>query len=430
MLRGPQGTLYGKNTIGGAIKLDLARSRDPVPYVAGSLGGGNYEMINGSATLNAPIIDDLLYSRFSFAGKDNEGYTRNLVDGTHYNNENLTAFRGQFRLLPHEYVTLDLAGHYSHQREDTRGAKCRFSDPRIANARFRSASPTGAAFAENTSDYRFATELGDHDFLDSYGSSLVAAWEGGSTLGLDSLDLKSVSAWQQQEVQEGFMDLDASANPFLFQLSVDEQHQTQWSQEIQAVTAALDDKLRLTTGLYGFWEWTRGGDVLSSSFFQQRQERVTIANTSYAIYGQTSYTPLEWLELTVGVRETWEKKRAERTIVFNQLAGNEPPEERADDNFSQFTPMASCGAEGTRRADRGHAARQRRSSTSPSRRATRAAVSRRAAIPRSRRSRASTRRSSTTTSSASSSRCSTTACCSTPRSSTPSTRTCSSRSRA
>jgi iron complex outermembrane receptor protein len=342
VLRGPQGTLYGKNTIGGAIKL-VSRKPGPETYIEGSLGGGTYDAINGNATLNLPIVDDLLYSRFTLAGKNTDGYTTNFANGQHYNNENLTALRGQFRLLPSDYVTLDLSGHYSHQREDARGAKCRISDATIANGLsfvFPTFAP-GCATAENAQTFKFGTDLEDHYFLDTYGTSLVAGWEGADTIGfLDSLDVKSVTSWQQQEVLEGFMDLDASANQFLFQLFVDEQRQTQYSQEVQAVAAALDDRVRLTTGLYGFWEDTGGGDVLSFSFGQQRQERVEIDNSSYAIYGQISGTPLEWLELTVGARETWEEKSAERIIVFNQLAGNEPPEEHASDSFSQFTPMA------------------------------------------------------------------------------------------
>src|SRR5262249_55484726 len=92
---------------------------------------------------------------------------------------------------------------------------------------------------------------------------------------------------------------------------------------------------------YGFWENTGGGDVLSTSFFQQRLERVVVRNDSYAAYGQASVTPLPWVELTGGVRGTWEGKYAKRTIVFNQLAGNELPVERADKSFSQVTPMGS-----------------------------------------------------------------------------------------
>src|SRR5262249_32152037 len=132
VLRGPQGTLYGKNTIGGAIKL-VSTKPGPDPYVSGMLGVGSYESIEGNATLNAPLIDNLLYSRFPSAGHNDEGYTQNLFNSNHYNNENRQAFRGQLRMLPSDYVTLDLSGYFSHQRENTRGAKCRISDPTIAN---------------------------------------------------------------------------------------------------------------------------------------------------------------------------------------------------------------------------------------------------------------------------------------------------------
>ena len=347
VLRGPQGTLYGKNTIGGAIKL-ISQKPGPEPYVAGSLGGGEFEAIRGTATLNAPIVDGLLYSRFAFAGRSDEGYTTNTFNGDHYNDDDLKAARAQFRLLPHEEITLDLAGHYATQSMETRGAKCRVSDPAIAGV-LDFAFPgfsAGCQAADNASTYRFATELDDRYFLDSYGTSLVGAWEAGPAFGLfDSLDLKSVSAWEQQEVEDGFLDLDASAHPDarLFQLTLDPQRQTQWSQELQGVAAAFDERIRLTAGLYGFWENTADGDVLSHNFsdFNEREERVEIRNDSYAAYGQTSFTPLAWLELTGGVRGTWETKRAKRTITLNFPGSTEPPVERADRSFHQVTPMGS-----------------------------------------------------------------------------------------
>jgi len=343
VLRGPQGTLYGKNTIGGAIKL-ISEKPGPEPYVAGSLGGGEFDAVHGSATLNAPIVDGLLYSRFAFVGRGDEGFTTNIVNGKHYNDDDLKAGRLQFRLLPHEAVTLDLAGHYAAQRMETRGAKCRVSDPALAGL-IDSAVPgylAGCRRPERASTYRFATELDNDYSLQSYGTSLVGAWEAGPAFGLfDSLDLKSVSAWEQQEVDDGFIDLDASANPFLFQLTADPQRQTQWSQEIQGVAAAWDDRMRLTAGVYGFWESTANGDVLSSSFGNRRLERVEIRNDSYAAYAQTSVKPLEWLELTGGVRGTWETKHAKRTIDFNNIGTEPPGVERADKAFHQVTPMGS-----------------------------------------------------------------------------------------
>jgi hypothetical protein len=98
------------------------------------------------------------------------------------------------------------------------------------------------------------------------------------------------------------------------------------------VAAALDDRMRLTAGLYGFWEDICRGDVPSSSFFQQRLERVEIRTTA------TPRTPDERragsvLELTGGAAP--EGKNAKRTILFNQLPGTEPPVERASKSFSQ-----------------------------------------------------------------------------------------------
>jgi iron complex outermembrane recepter protein len=356
VLRGPQGTLYGKNTIGGAIKL-VSEKPGPDLSVSTALGTGNYNAINGSATLNAPIIDNLLYSRFTFAGHSNQGYSTNLSDASqynglgfeanhnHYDNEDLKAFRGQLRLLPSDYITLDGSGFYTHQRQDSRGPKCRISNLATASIlpAFLGLVPSCQA-SDNASTYNFYSELSDHYFLDTYGGSVVANWEGGERFGfLDSLDLKSVSAVQQQKVLDGFLDIDATASPFirLFTITQDTQRQTQWSQELQAVSALLDDKMRVTTGLYGFWENTQGGDVLTSTFGNNRLEGTDIANKSYAIYGQASYTPLEWIELTGGLRETWEHKNAQRTIRFTTIpAPNEQPVEDAHDSFKQFTPMA------------------------------------------------------------------------------------------
>jgi iron complex outermembrane receptor protein len=340
-LRGPQGTLYGKNTIGGAIKL-ISEKPGPEPYIAGALGGGEYDSINGGATLNAPIVDGLLYSRFAFVGRSAEGYTENTFNGERYNDDDLKAARAQFRLLPLEAITLDLSGHYASQSMEARASKCRVSNATLAGFIPGLAASCGAA--QRASTYRFATELDERYFLDSYGTSLVAAWEAGPAFGLfESLDLKSVSAWQQQEVEDGFLDLDATALPYLSQQTLDPQRQTQWSQEIQAVAAALDDRMRITAGLYGFWEDTGDGDVLSNNFFVPRIERTEIRNDSYAAYGQTSVTPLAWLELTGGIRGTWETKRAKRTIVCDfgfPCDGTVPAiVDRADKSFEQVTPM-------------------------------------------------------------------------------------------
>jgi iron complex outermembrane receptor protein len=342
VLRGPQGTLYGKNTIGGAIKLVTERP-GPEPSVSASLSGGTigsmdtFGMAESTTSVNSPIIDDLLYSRWSFATRNNKGYTKNNFNDQLYNDDHMFAGRGQFRLLPHEYVTLDFSGHYGRERNDGRASRCRIGDPLIAS--FIPPLRDSCAAVEDTSTYDFSTNRDDNYHLDTYGTSLTADWELGSAFDIGSVDLKSITSWQEQQVDDGFLDLDATEQPFLEMWTVETQRQTQISQEFQTSTSALNNLLKVTSGVYGFWENTGDGDIASTSFGNNRQEKVEIENSSYAVYSQGSWTPFPWMELTTGLRWTFEQKEAHRTIEFG-VSGPEDPNERASDTFNQWTPMA------------------------------------------------------------------------------------------
>jgi hypothetical protein len=91
-------------------------------------------------------------------------------------------------------VTLDLSGHYSHQQETARAAKCRVSDPTIAGL-IPFGFAAGCSAAERTPSYHFATELNDHYFLDTYGTSLVGAGKPVDPGRVRVVGPKSVSAW-------------------------------------------------------------------------------------------------------------------------------------------------------------------------------------------------------------------------------------------
>ncbi len=336
VLRGPQGTLYGKNTIGGAIKL-VTRKPGPEPEIRASLSGGNFDTIEATSVVNVPLIDGALYSRIAFATRDADGYTTNINDLA-YNDDDSIALRGQLRWLPHEYVTVDLAGDWSREVQRGRGSKCRVSNAITAGFIPGLAAPCTAA--ETAPTYTFATNRDEKYELESYGTHLTAAWDVGPVAFLDSLDLKSITSWQQQLVDDGFLDLDATQIPLVEQWRIDPTRQTQISQEIQSVAALVDETLRVTTGLYGFWEDSRGGDQFSNAFGTLRQERVEIENASYALYTQASWSPLDWLELTSGVRWTYEDKAATRVITLGATPGELPFERRSRD-FDRFTPTAS-----------------------------------------------------------------------------------------
>lgn len=81
VLKGPQGTLFGRNATGGAVLVTTAK---PVDRLAGSvkIAAGNYEFINASAMVNLPLIEDRVILRAAFDSTTREGYQRNLYLGT------------------------------------------------------------------------------------------------------------------------------------------------------------------------------------------------------------------------------------------------------------------------------------------------------------------------------------------------------------
>ncbi|MEO2166803.1 MAG: TonB-dependent receptor plug domain-containing protein, partial [bacterium] len=89
VLRGPQGTLFGKNTLGGAINITTVA---PAQELSGDvwLRAGNYGSLDTRATIDVPIdfgpLADKVFTRFSFSSQHTDGYTTNVAENESYNN--------------------------------------------------------------------------------------------------------------------------------------------------------------------------------------------------------------------------------------------------------------------------------------------------------------------------------------------------------
>ena len=110
VLRGPQGTLFGRNTTGGAINVILKKpSPDLGGYVEGSYG--RFDEVRGRASIDIPLSDKLL-TKFSAFGVRRDGYIRNVTTGERNNGESNYGFRGAVRALPSDAVTWDISADY------------------------------------------------------------------------------------------------------------------------------------------------------------------------------------------------------------------------------------------------------------------------------------------------------------------------------
>src|SRR3546814_17734493 len=96
ILRGPQGTLFGRNVTGGAVTVRSARPTQETSAKM-MLGVGNGAMFEGSAVANGPIVTDTLSARLAVLGRRNEGLFRNEVTGGSYGQTSTFVVRPSIR---------------------------------------------------------------------------------------------------------------------------------------------------------------------------------------------------------------------------------------------------------------------------------------------------------------------------------------------
>lgn len=106
VLKGPQGTLYGRNVVGGAINV-LSRRPDPSAFDAGAeLTAGNYRKLDGAAFVNSPFADGKAALRASGSWRTHDGYVRNTFTGNRVEDQDTSSVRLQLVGQPSENVRL------------------------------------------------------------------------------------------------------------------------------------------------------------------------------------------------------------------------------------------------------------------------------------------------------------------------------------
>ncbi|HEV7348238.1 TonB-dependent receptor [Telluribacter sp.] len=114
VLRGPQGTLFGKNTTAGAFNI-TTRAPSFDPGASFEISYGNFGYIQAKASLTGPISKKLA-ARASFSGTQRDGLLYNVRTQNHVNDLNNLGFRGQLLYNPTDYIKVTLIGDASSQK--------------------------------------------------------------------------------------------------------------------------------------------------------------------------------------------------------------------------------------------------------------------------------------------------------------------------
>jgi len=115
VLRGPQGTLFGKNTTAGAFNITTSKPSF-TPEAGFETSFGNYGFIQAKSFVTGPLVSDKLAGRISFSGTQRDGTIYNVARDEHVNDLNNIGFRGQLLYTPNNAIKILLSGDASSQK--------------------------------------------------------------------------------------------------------------------------------------------------------------------------------------------------------------------------------------------------------------------------------------------------------------------------
>lgn len=309
VLRGPQGTLFGRNTIGGAIDI---HTRKPSEEFGGEveIKVGSDDQIEVMADINIPISENLL-TKFSVGKRNRDGYVKRIVDGDDLGDDNTIGARAAVLWTPSDDVKVFWTADYN--KEDENGSPQVFNSISSGNlfALVSSARAGCPAPGTELADPRCANNQWDAgpyanngtfpvaSELEGWGTQLTVDWD------LGWMSIKSITSYRDMD---WFASRDADNTPFTILHTQNDDTQDQFSQELQFSGTALEDRLQWLVGLY-YFEEEATDDYYVPITFGDFKTGGEVDNDTQAIFAQATYNFTDALSLTVGLRSSEETKR-------------------------------------------------------------------------------------------------------------------------
>jgi len=319
IVRGPQGTLFGRNTIGGAINVITAAAPEEARGSAAMIVADRNRR-EGRLDLGGPLGDGAMRANLAVLAKSSEGWQRRLTDGQRFGDERTYAARGVLDWNASDALTLRATidatrsrgtadPHYLAAANDTRGGRPEYvvSDPATT----------------------WSGQL-SRDDLDVHGTSLTITYD------LPRMTIKAIAGYRDIDSNTG---IDFDGSPFT---DLDQQvltRQSQTSAEVQLAGESSNSRVTWLTGAFFFREDVQQGVpiVFYGDLISQNND---LDNRSTALFSHVTYSIGRRLSVSGGARLNVDSKQHTFDHFLVGSAGNVPlfPVTTLDDRWRSFTP--------------------------------------------------------------------------------------------
>ena len=355
ILRGPQGTLFGKNTVAGALNV-ITKKPEFENNGSVKLGVGSFNSRELALIGNFVLSDDVAAARFSYSFNERDGYYKDLDQDEAWDNRDRHNVRGQLLLTPTDDLEIRVIGDYTTKNESCCPAAVWINGPVSA---FVAALGGDITPFDVDGSQRVGTNYEPYEDVEDWGVSFDATWDIN-----DSVTFRSITAYREFEVDRG-QDIDFTNADILHPQDSNEKFEN-FSQEFQIIGG--NDNFSWLAGAYVYTEdltsdeyivLSDDGPAYLSLLFTGGASATSLApifagdpagrgvpgqgydadyfteTEGWSVFTHNTWHVNEKMDLTLGVRYSWEEKDA-GAVINGAAVGTS-----IDDPFCGAIPIPS-----------------------------------------------------------------------------------------